>query len=60
MREEEEWKQEKLLDICDCNCLSQQKRQKKIKNQEIEAGIWNEDGKKLQVSQIFMIRLTNL
>ena len=50
MHQEEEWKQEKLLDMCGCNCLSQQKCHEKIQKQEIEAGIQDEDGKKVQVS----------
>ena len=50
MHQEEEWKQEKLLDMRGRNRLSQQKRRKKIQEQEIEAGIRDEDGKKVQVS----------
>ena len=50
MHQEGEWKQEKLLDMHGCNRLSQQKRRKKIQEQEIEAGIQDEDGKKVQVS----------
>ena len=52
--QEEEWKQERLLDIRGHNHLSQQKHHKKIQRQEIEAGMWNEDGKKLQASQTFI------
>lgn len=60
MQQEEEWKQEKLLEIRGHNRISQQKRRKRIQNQEIDAGIRDKDGKKLKVSQIFIIKLTNL
>lgn len=50
MRQEEEWKQEKLSDVRERNRLSQQKRRKRIHGQEMKTGIRNEDGKKSQVS----------
>ena len=50
--QEEEWKQENLQDMRKRNRLSQQKHRKKIQMQEIEAGIRDESGKKLEVSQI--------
>ena len=50
MHQQEKWKQEKLLDIHNNNCLSQQKHHRKIQKQEVEAGIRDESGKKLQVS----------
>jgi hypothetical protein len=52
MRQEKEWKQEKLQVRQAQNRLSQQKRRKRIKNQEIQAGVQDEDGKKIQVRQI--------
>ena len=58
--QEEEWKNEKLEKLCDRNHLAQQKRRKKLKTQEIEAGIQNKDGKKLPVSQVFSLRIVKL
>jgi hypothetical protein len=51
--QEEEWKQEKLQVRREHNCLSQQKHRKRIKVQEIQAGMRDEDGSKIQVRQIF-------
>jgi hypothetical protein len=47
---EEKWKQKKASDMHECNRLSQQKYHEKIHGQEINAGIWDKDGKKIQVS----------
>jgi biopolymer transport protein ExbD len=58
-RKQEKWKQEKLSDIREGNRLSQQKRRKKIQKQEIKAGMRDEDGKKVQVSHNFHLKLTS-
>jgi hypothetical protein len=52
--QEEEQKQEKLEVRRGKNQLSQQKRHKKLQNQEIGAGVRDQDGKKIQVREIFI------
>ena len=52
MRQEEEWKQERLQVRKENNRLAQQMRREKIKAQEIQTGMRDQDGKKNQVSQI--------
>lgn len=57
---ETEWKQHKLQVSHEKNRLSQQKHQKRVQDEEIKAGIRNEDGKKVQVRQIFMLKPADL
>jgi hypothetical protein len=49
-RKEEKWKQKKASDMRERNRLSQQKCREKILGQEINVGIRDKDGKKIQVS----------
>ena len=60
MHQEQEWKQEKLQVRQDNNRISQQKRRKRIMGQEIQAGIRDQDGKKVQVRQISIIKASQL
>jgi len=55
MQEEKEWREEKLADVRERNLLSQQKRRRRIKDQEIQAGIRDKDGKKLPVSKLLTL-----
>jgi hypothetical protein len=55
LHQEEEQKKEKLEVRRGKNQLSQQKRRKKLQNQEIVAGVRDQDGKKIQVREIFIL-----
>jgi len=55
MQEEKEWREEKLVDVRERNLLSQQKHRRRIKDQEIQAGIRDKDGKKLPVSKLLTL-----
>lgn len=48
-RQETKWRQRKLQVSHEKNRLSQQKHRKRIQDEEIKAGIRNEDGQKVQV-----------
>ena len=50
---EKKWKEEHAERLHKRNHLNQQKHQKKVKAEEIKAGVRNKEGKKLQVSLIF-------
>jgi len=50
LHQQEEWREEKLLDLHERNRLSQQKCRRMAMNQEQDAGLRDEHGKKIQVS----------
>jgi hypothetical protein len=60
IRKEGKWKEQKLTHLRERNSVSQQKRRKTTKAQEIQAGIRDKDGNKLPVSELLTLRIFTL
>jgi hypothetical protein len=60
MRKEEKQKEEKLADLRERNLVSQRKRRRKVKDQEVRVGVRDKDGKKLPVSKLLTLEIAKL